>query len=165
MDVCLHAERLVSTRARVSAPRVHPAEIPHGTMVTFPTDENDRSAWLVLDGKLWRWSFAGYSLAMPVAAVQEAALITAPAMVATLAAGYRPHIHASARDGGMEHPLHAPSLPPPLGTTRLPGTPTALGPTTRLAIGMLSSHARTAVGLAARRRPGMRRLDMRLRMG
>jgi hypothetical protein len=54
---------------------------------------------LVQDGKLWRWSFAGYSLAMPVATVQEAELLTAPAIVATLAAGYRPRIHASARDG------------------------------------------------------------------
>jgi hypothetical protein len=68
-------------------------------MVTFPTDESDHSAWLVQDGKLWRWSFAGYSLALPVAAVQEAELLTAPAIVATLAAGYRPRIHASARDG------------------------------------------------------------------
>jgi hypothetical protein len=65
-------------------------------MVTFPTDESARSVWLVQNGKLWRWSFAGYSLAMPVAAVTEAELLTAPAMVA---AGYRPRIHASARDG------------------------------------------------------------------
>jgi hypothetical protein len=99
MDGRLHAERLVSTRARVSFPRVHPAELPNGAMVTFPTDESDHSAWLVQDGKLWRWSFAGYSLALPVAAVQEAELLTAPAIVATLAAGYRPRIHASARDG------------------------------------------------------------------
>jgi hypothetical protein len=68
-------------------------------MVTFPTAESDRSVWLVQDGKLWRWSFAGYSMAMPVAAVQDVKLITAPAIVATLAAGYRPRIHASARDG------------------------------------------------------------------
>jgi hypothetical protein len=99
MDVRLHAERLVSTRASVSSPRVRPAELPNGAMVTFPTAERDRSAWLVQDGKLWRWSFAGYSMAMPVAAVQDAELLTAPAIVATLAAGYRPRIHASARDG------------------------------------------------------------------
>jgi hypothetical protein len=99
MDGRLQAERLVSTRASVSFPRVHPAELPNGAMVTFPTDESDRSAWLVQDGKLWRWSFAGYSLALPVAAVKEAELLTAPAIVATLAAGYRPRIHASARDG------------------------------------------------------------------
>ena len=112
MDGRLHAERLVSTRASVSFPRVRPAELPNGAMVTFPTDENDRSAWLVQDGKLWRWSFAGYSLAMPVTAVKEAKLLTAPAIVATLAAGYRPRIHASARDGCMAHPLHATSVPP-----------------------------------------------------
>jgi hypothetical protein len=97
MDVRLHAERLVSTRASVSYPHVHPAALPNGAMVTFKTDENDRNAWLVQDGKLWRWSFAGYSLAMPVAAVEEAELITAPSIVATLAAGYRPRIHESAR--------------------------------------------------------------------
>jgi hypothetical protein len=68
-------------------------------MVSFPTAESARSVWLVQDGKLWRWSFAGYSMAMPVATVKEAELLTAPAIVATLAAGYRPRIHASARDG------------------------------------------------------------------
>jgi hypothetical protein len=99
MDVRLHAERLVSTRASVSSPRVRPAELPNGAMVTFPTDESDRSAWLVQDGTLWRWSFAGYSMAMPVAAMKDAELLTAPAIVATLAAGYRPRIHASTRDG------------------------------------------------------------------
>jgi hypothetical protein len=99
MDVRVHAERLVSTRASVSYPRVHPAALPNGAMVTFKTDESDRNAWLVQDGKLWRWSFAGYSMAMLVAAVEEAALITAPSIVATLAAGYRPRIHESARDG------------------------------------------------------------------
>jgi hypothetical protein len=99
MDVRLHAERLVSTRARVSSPRVHPAELPNGAMVTFQIDESGQSAWLVQNGKLWRWSFAGYRMAMPVAAVEEADLITAPSIVATLAAGYRPRIHASARDG------------------------------------------------------------------
>ena len=127
-DVRSHAERLVSKRTSVSSSRVHPTELPNGAMVTFPIDESDRCAWLVQDGKLWRWSFAGYSPAMPVAAVKEADLITAPAIVATLVAGYRPHIHASARDGCMEHPLHATSLPPPLGTTMLPGDPRALPP-------------------------------------
>jgi hypothetical protein len=69
-------------------------------MITFKTDESARSAWLVQDGKLWRWSFAGYTMAMPIAvAVEEAQLITAPSIVATLAAGYRPRIHDSARDG------------------------------------------------------------------
>jgi hypothetical protein len=97
MDVRIHAERLVSTRARVSYPRVHPAALPNGAMVTLKTDESDRNAWLVQDGKLWRWSFAGYSVAMPVAAVEEAEIITAPSIVATLAAGYRPRIHESAR--------------------------------------------------------------------
>jgi hypothetical protein len=96
MDARLHAERLVSTRASIPSPRVHPAVLPNGVMVTFPTDERDRSAWLVQDGKLWRWSFAGYSMAIPVAAVEEAELITAPAIVATLAAGYHPRIHVSA---------------------------------------------------------------------
>jgi hypothetical protein len=83
MDVRLHAERLVSKHTSVSSPHVHPAELPNGAMVTFPTDESDRIAWLVQDGKLWRWSFAGYRMAIPVAAVEEAALITAPEIVAS----------------------------------------------------------------------------------
>ena len=95
----LHAERLVCTSSSVSFPRVHPAELPNGAMVTFSTAESDRSVWLVQDGKLWCWSFAGYSMAIPVAVMKDAELITAPAMVATLAAGYRPRIHTSARDG------------------------------------------------------------------
>jgi hypothetical protein len=68
-------------------------------MVSFKTDDSDQSAWLVQDGKLWRWSFAGYTMATPVAAVEEVELITAPSIVATLAAGYRPRIHDSVRGG------------------------------------------------------------------
>lgn len=98
MDVRLHAERLASKDAGVSYQRVHPAGLPNGAMVTFNTHESARSAWLVQDGKLWRWSFAGYSMAMPVAAVEDAELITAPSIVATLAAGYRPRIHDSVRE-------------------------------------------------------------------
>jgi hypothetical protein len=97
MDLRLHAERMVSTCARVSSQHVRPAELPNGAMVSFTTDDGDHSAWLVQDGTLWRWSFVGYTTATPVAAVEEAELITAPSIVATLAAGYRPRIHESVR--------------------------------------------------------------------
>jgi hypothetical protein len=49
---------------------------------------------LILEGLARPWSLRGYSA--PVAPLDCARLITPPSTVATLRAGYRPRIHASA---------------------------------------------------------------------
>ena len=97
MDKCLHAERRVSKDASIPVQRVRPADLPDGVMVALKADDGNRAAWLVLDGALWHWSFAGYEMALPIEEVGEAELITAPSIVVSLAAGYQPRIHRSAR--------------------------------------------------------------------
>ena len=96
MDIRLHAERMVSQGARAPIQRVHPADLPNGAMIALNPDHGDRTAWLVLDGTLRHWSFAGYGTVLPMAQVEEAELITAPSIVAVLRAGYRSGVHASA---------------------------------------------------------------------
>lgn len=99
MDIRLHAERWVSKNVRTPAPRVRPAALPDGTMVALQQNGEARTAWLVLSGTLRPWSFVGYGPALPIADIDTVELITAPAAVAVLQAGYRPSLHPSACHG------------------------------------------------------------------
>jgi hypothetical protein len=92
IDAVLHAERL-DGRAK----RRHRAAIeglPDGACLTLADEPANvfavRGAWLL------RWTPAGYAerRARPRAGVAD--LLTPPAVVAALAAGYRPHWHPSA---------------------------------------------------------------------
>jgi len=93
IDARLQADRLVAPRrdrfSGASVRRTYRAavsELPDGAMVSV-----DSAAYLVLGGRLLRWSAGGY-LGMPEPA-GEADVITPQATVATLAAGYRPVLH------------------------------------------------------------------------
>ncbi|HEX6467756.1 MAG TPA: hypothetical protein VF069_01575 [Streptosporangiaceae bacterium] len=91
MDTVLHAERVESrTRRKVTRP-VRVGELPDGAMI-----RHDGTMALVCGGLLLPWSFDGYGTpeAMPPPTIVE--LLTPPAIVAVLAAGYRPMIHPSA---------------------------------------------------------------------
>jgi hypothetical protein len=85
IDARLHAERLDrATRGR----RLHRApldELPDGTFVL-----RDGAPWLVLGGRLLRWTPAGYRdpVQRPARATAEA--ITPPSLVALLRAGWEP---------------------------------------------------------------------------
>jgi hypothetical protein len=96
MDVRLHAERIVRQDNLVPAMRTNPADLPDGTMIALQTANDDRAAWLVLDGTLRRWTFDGYGETRSIANVGNAALITSPSLVAVLAAGYSSGVHPSA---------------------------------------------------------------------
>jgi hypothetical protein len=94
MDERLHAERVNADRSK----RSHPAplaDLPSGAFVTVPSEGQD--AWLVLCGKLLKWSPAGYGERRPRPAQLDVALLTPPSTVAAIRAGYLPAIHASAR--------------------------------------------------------------------
>jgi hypothetical protein len=93
----LHAERRVSKDASRPVQRVRPTKLPDGVMVALKADDGNHTAWLVLDGTLRQWSFAGYKTVLPIEEGDETELITAPSIVVLLAAGYQPHIHRSAR--------------------------------------------------------------------
>ena len=73
-----------------SAPYV---ELPDGTVVVAP----DRSCRLVVDDRLLRFSFDGWTDATPRPLIGEATVLTPPTSVAALAHGYRPLLHPSAR--------------------------------------------------------------------
>jgi hypothetical protein len=90
MDVVLHAQRLDGREKRR-----HPAMVdalPDGAMVVL----DDDSPLAVRGEALLPWSFAGYGPPRPRPRGIEVDLLTPPAIVAALAAGYRPHWHPSA---------------------------------------------------------------------
>jgi hypothetical protein len=94
IDARLHAER-VDRRTR--AQRTRPAtagELPDGVMV-----RHGGGVGLVAGGSVLGWSFGGYLAprALPAGATVE--LLTPPATVATITAGYQPLVHPSATVG------------------------------------------------------------------
>ena len=88
MDRVLHAERLDG-----KAKRRHPlpgkiGDLPDGAMIAVGDE-----AFVVLHGKAFRWTPAGYRRAtLPL---QNAQLLTPPSTVRTLDAGYDPVLHPS----------------------------------------------------------------------
>jgi len=88
MDDVLHRERALADGRRVTRPA--PAgDLPDGTVVTA-----DGDWWLVAAGQLHRWTPAGYAERRPLPA-GDLPVLTPPAMVAALRAGYRPLLPAS----------------------------------------------------------------------
>jgi hypothetical protein len=91
IDGRLHAER-VDRRSRRQ--RTRPAvagELPDGVMV-----RRGGTLGLLAGGRLLPWSFAGYRDPVPLPPGTPVELLTPPATVATIAAGYRPLVHPSA---------------------------------------------------------------------
>jgi hypothetical protein len=91
MDRVLHAERHLSRGRHVNSRIVCPTELPNGVMVALPAADGALSAWLVMDGTLYPWSFTGYGPGQPATEVPEAELLTPPTVVATIRAGYAVH--------------------------------------------------------------------------
>jgi hypothetical protein len=95
IDEVLHAERWDSAARRQ---RHHDApwrSLPDGAFV-----ERNRAAWLVLDGRLVRWTPAGYTEVRPRPARGEVSVITPPSLVKFLRTEREPlvpFLHPSAR--------------------------------------------------------------------
>lgn len=81
MDAVLHAQRL-------SGPHPLPPDLPTGSMISDGSD-----AFLISDGGVLRWTFDGYVAGKPNG---PARLLTPPAIVNALKAGFRPLLHPSA---------------------------------------------------------------------
>jgi hypothetical protein len=94
MDVMLHDQRL-NARGEQRVFKPHAEDIVAGVMVRW-----DDSIWLVQNGHLRRWSLFGYSKPIAMPAYQEFQMLTPPATVATLRAGFRPQLHPTAADEG-----------------------------------------------------------------
>ena len=92
MDRILHGERLASGGSPTLLAPSEVRALPDGAMVAYGPN-----AFAVRGGKLLPWTFAGYGAArascrgLPL----QAALVTPPATVAALRAGYRPVWHAA----------------------------------------------------------------------
>ena len=93
MDAILHAERLAAGEqpSPLTAAAVH--ALPDGAVVAFGA-----RCYALHGGRLLPWRFEGYGEPSPPcrAMPAEARLITPPATVAALRAGYRPAWHATA---------------------------------------------------------------------
>jgi hypothetical protein len=91
MDRVLHDERLAGR-----SKRLHPSMpvLPDGTFVTLSSEAG--SAFAVRGALLLRWSHDGYTEVRTLADAPVAAVVTPPAIVAVLAAGYVPRWHPSA---------------------------------------------------------------------
>ena len=89
MDIRLHGERLVRGTSRR---RFH--EMPWGELPTGAFVLRDERPMLVREDALVPWTTTGYADPEPRPAHGTATLITPPATVATLTAGYTPQIAA-----------------------------------------------------------------------
>ncbi|MBV6657555.1 MAG: hypothetical protein KI785_07280 [Devosiaceae bacterium] len=90
MDLVLHTERLEANK-----PKARLDDLPKGAIVRV----GDRILALGPDGPL-DWSFSGYTPAGDVPSNASVDLLTPPAMLHALRAGYRPQWHSSAGDRG-----------------------------------------------------------------
>jgi hypothetical protein len=95
MDSVLHHERVHSRSRRQHTRTVPVAGLPDGVMVLVDSPGvADGGAALLAGAALRPWSFTGYGPAVRPPATVE--LLTPPATVAAIAAGYRPWVHPSA---------------------------------------------------------------------
>jgi hypothetical protein len=91
IDAVLHRERL-DNRKKPLHPVGGPIEIlPDGAMV-----QAGGESFLIAQGQALRWSFAGYRTS--VGELVDAQLLTPPSTLNAFRAGYRPVLHASARN-------------------------------------------------------------------
>ena len=90
MDARLHAERVDPRTRRQRTLPARAGELPDGAMV-----RRDGACGLLADGYFVPWSFAGYLAPVALRPGMPVELLTPPASVAALAAGYRPLLHPS----------------------------------------------------------------------
>jgi hypothetical protein len=99
IDARLQGERWAGTARtgrRRLGDRVRVAELPDGAFVA----DRDGAPWLVCGAELLRWTVRGYTDRVPVPARSRMTLITPPALVEVLRAGWDPVVpllHPSAR--------------------------------------------------------------------
>jgi hypothetical protein len=91
IDACLHQQRLQNGGKRIHPLPVAPAELPDGAMVVASGE-----AYLLVAGKAYRWCESGYDA--PRALPRADGLLTPPATVATLRAGFRCTVHPQVSD-------------------------------------------------------------------
>ena len=92
MDGILHAQRLAGRNKRVQHRRL--SDLPDGTMIVC-----DDGAYAVKDDVLMRWSPTGYGPTLIRRNDDVVTVLTPPAILDVLWAGYRPRWHSDAGGG------------------------------------------------------------------
>lgn len=95
MDAILHGERLASGGKAVRLDADQIETLPDGAMVA-----SGNEAFAILAGKALRWTFEGYGDAAPLENTARPTMITPPATVAAMQAGYVPAAAKRQRAGG-----------------------------------------------------------------
>jgi hypothetical protein len=89
MDHTLHDQRLADGRKALHPLLARPSDLPDGAMLAA-----QGKPFMMARGRPLRWTFDGYRAA--ATEIRFDGLLTPPAIVATLGAGYRPLLHPSA---------------------------------------------------------------------
>jgi hypothetical protein len=89
MDRVLHGERLIGRDKRIARRAIE--RLPDGAFVSL-----DDCAFAVRGDRLLRWTAHGYAVRKPRPRRIRVDVLTPPAILAVLAAGYAPHWHPSA---------------------------------------------------------------------
>lgn len=90
MNALLHAQRVDPRSRRQLTRQAVAGRLPDGVMISHGDGPG-----LLIGGNVLPWSFAGYRAPVPLAAAAPVELLTPPAIVAAIAAGYRPLLHPS----------------------------------------------------------------------
>jgi hypothetical protein len=93
IDRVLHAERVGRDGMKKTSEAVMSA-LPSGAML-----EHQGRPFLLWEGRLRPWSFAGYGPAVDVAPTRAVLVLTPKSIVEAIRAGFIPHVHATAADG------------------------------------------------------------------
>ena len=91
MDRALHLERIDRATRRQKKWSCHLDDLPDGAFVAW-----EGAPHLVLGNQLFPWRHSGYTAAIRRPAA-EVTVLTPPTSIRTLAAGFRPTLHATAR--------------------------------------------------------------------
>ncbi|WP_350281523.1 hypothetical protein [Kribbella sp. HUAS MG21] len=91
MDAVLHSQRVDPRTRRQRTTTQYLSELPDGAMLRF-----DGSPALVLDRQLLPWSWQGYGAPVRTRGPQQVEVLTPPANLVVLRAGFAPLLHPSA---------------------------------------------------------------------
>lgn len=109
MDEVLHGQRVDRTRRQVTR-TMDAGQLPNGVMI-----RSDGDMGLLIGGRLRAWSLTGYGAATGISGPVE--VLTPPAIIAAIAAGYQPMVHPTALPevpsaGGMLRHVRFHNAPP-----------------------------------------------------
>jgi hypothetical protein len=91
MDAQLHLERVEPRTRRQRTTVAELAELPDGAMIRY-----DGRPALVLGGRVLCWSWEGYATPLEPPGLREVEVLTPPANLVVLKAGFVPLLHSSA---------------------------------------------------------------------